>query len=84
MTELRPKSIRFVTPIEDPHKPQTTLREECVPVLRQGTPHAFTVSDDGGWLKITGKHRTIWTPRTNAASLIPAEEVAETKKAGAR
>jgi hypothetical protein len=82
--ESRPKSIRFIHPIEDPHKPQTTLREEQVPVLRQGTPHAFTVVEENGWLKITGKHRTVKTPKINAISVIDEDSAVSEKKAGSK
>lgn len=83
--EIKCKSIRFVHPIEDPHKPHSTLREEYIPVLRQGSPARFTVSDDGGFLKITGKSRSVWTHKANAIALVPDEESAiESKKAVAR
>lgn len=67
--------LHFVHPIINPHKPGERL-EDTVVRLRQAEK-AFSVTEDGAWLDITGlgpSGRTIRTPKVNVKSALMMEE----------
>ena len=66
MSQLPIDDIVFLKEIRDPFSDG----EGLVPRLRQMPERRFTVTDDGGLLKIKAR-REIWVPKANVAFMLP-------------
>lgn len=64
--------IRFDKPIDNPHLElsRSSGGDATVGRLVNGRPLAFEVEDDGPWLVIKGKNRTVLVPRSNIVSCV--------------
>jgi hypothetical protein len=66
MTKLDIDDIVFLKSIQDPFSDGN----ELVSRLRQAEGRRFTISDDGGLLKIKGR-REVWAGKANVAYMLP-------------
>lgn len=76
------REITFIEQIDNPDlQTSASIGGGKVARLVDGRPNPLNVEDDGPWLVIRGKHRTVLVPRTNVACAVLAEGPAAPAKA---